>query len=64
MDITTQRNTQNLMNGCVRDINMEEYLNTSEALEAKRQAENGEYEVIGSIDDFKEYCNSILAHNK
>lgn len=39
-------------------------LNSPEAIEAKRQAENGEYEVIGSIDDFKEYCNSILAHNK
>ena len=63
MGITTQRNTQNLMNGCVRDINMEEYLNTSEALEAKRQADNGEYEVIGDINDFDKYCKSVQFHN-
>ena len=51
------------MNGCVRDINMEEYLNTSEALEAKRQADNGEYEVIGDINDFDKYCKSVQFHN-
>lgn len=35
------------------------FLNRPEATEAKRQAENGEYEVIGGIDDFKEYVRNV-----
>lgn len=42
---------------------MEEYLNTPEALEAKQQADNGEYEVIGDISDFDKYCKSVQFHN-
>lgn len=36
------------------------FLNTPEALEAKRQADNGEYEVIGDIGDFKEYVRNVI----
>lgn len=36
------------------------FLNTPEALEAKRQADNGEYEVIGDIGDLKEYVRNVI----
>ncbi|MFD3388889.1 type II toxin-antitoxin system RelB/DinJ family antitoxin [Ligilactobacillus salivarius] len=36
------------------------FLDTPEALEAKRQAENGEYEIIGDADDFNEYVRDIV----
>ena len=32
----------------------------SESIEAKRQAENGEYEVIGDANDFDKYVKNVI----
>lgn len=40
------------------------FLDIPEAMEAKRQAENDEYEIIGDINDFDEYVRNVIDESK